>query len=517
MGNNNNKFNDEEEKLKRSYYETMARTLKDRYDKNRYDAFNQNYSLLSKDFERCYVNQRVTITTKNTNFIPWKSYLIRGLRAYGEKNGYIWVKPLYKFVSSSSFPEQTKYQNMFFYQEIQILLKPKIKHESNINNYEKENKENSDNNIIINNKEEKIDTSDPLYNIKQRISSNLMGSFISGESESINSSMRRDPNYEYQYNKTKIKEYMDIFKQHICIKEHPLHEIIINFIKNFSFEIDEVIDFYKNNHISKKEVCNERANDIIKQLQDFIVLMQNVIKLFYSRSISYFYFRDEKDEFLNLVSYIIFNSEKIYHKFFALFELMNLEKTKLFNDKLELLGDLEPQDIGVKDKFCLNEKTKKFMEKLKSEKKDTKIHTKIYKNKSNIVNTNIAFKVKGEEKLLDIKEDEDVSSSLNKIENESDIINTSKPKSELKESYYDGLKVTSDSGRLNFFTYNFSLISSNTKVPYGQAIEFIRKISDFKVPLEKLVVIASISSLITECVNVYWKIWKDLYNPLCLV
>ncbi len=37
-----------------------------------------------------------------------------------------------------------------------------------------------------------------------------MGSFISADSESPNSSMKTDPNIEYQYNKNKIKEYMEI-------------------------------------------------------------------------------------------------------------------------------------------------------------------------------------------------------------------------------------------------------------------------------------------------------------------
>ena len=50
-----------------------------------------------------------------------------------------------------------------------------------------------------------------------------MGNFISAESESPNSSLRRDPHYEYQYNKNKIKEYMEKFKDHLKIKEYLLY------------------------------------------------------------------------------------------------------------------------------------------------------------------------------------------------------------------------------------------------------------------------------------------------------
>ena len=47
----------------------------------------------------------------------------------------------------------------------------------------------------------------------------------------------------------------------------------------------------------------------------------------------------------------------------------------------------------------------------------------------------------------------------------------------------------------------FSILSQDkdySQMPYGQAIEFIKKIVDFKDPLEKLIIIASVSSLVTE-------------------
>ena len=55
-----------------------------------------------------------------------------------------------------------------------------------------------------------------------------------------------------------------------------------------------------------------------------------------------------------------------------------------------------------------------------------------------------------------------------------------------------------------------------SKIPYGQAIEFIKKIVDFKVPLEKLIIIASVSSLITESVNKYWKSMEKYIQPSML-
>ena len=350
MGNNTNNYTNEEENLKSSYYEIVNKTIQRRYIMNKNDLFNQRYSLFEKDFQKCYLNQRIVMTPLAKRFIPWKSYLMRRLINLSEEHGCIWAKNLYNYVSSESFPNQSKYQNMFFYQEFQILTKPRIKKGEDF-------EEDADN---------------PFDSIRTRISNNLMASFGSEDSSILYSNLEDDPNYEYQYNKSKIKEYIEIFREHISLKEHPINIIITAFIKEYIPFINDAIDFYNNNNNLNKIGCQEKADDIIYRLQDFIVIMQNVIKLFYSRSISYSFFKDEKDEFLNLVCFFIFNSDKIYTKFFRLFELMNMDKASLLQDKFDLLGDLQPQDMGIKDKFCLNEKTNNFIKTLKEKKKKNK-------------------------------------------------------------------------------------------------------------------------------------------------
>jgi hypothetical protein len=493
MGNSTNHFTNEEENLKSSYYEIVNKTIQRRYIKNKNDLFNQRYSLFEKDFQKCYINQKIVMTPLERRFIPWKSYLMRRLINLSEEHGCIWAKNLYNYVSNESFPNQNKYQNMFFYQEFKILTKPRIKK----------------------GKEEDLDEDDPFESIRTRISNNLMASFNSGDSSFLNSNLEEDPNYEYQYNKNKIKEYIEIFRKHISLKEHPINIIITVFIKEFIPFINDAIEFYNSNSNLNKIGCQEKADDIINRLQDFITIMQNVIKLFYSRSISYSFFKDEKDEFLNLVCFFIFNSEKIYTKFFRLFELMNMDKASLLQDKLELLGDLQPEEMGIKDKFCLNEKTNNFIKTLKEKKKDSK---------SNDDKNTLSYNFNGEEKniediafsnsSLNNKKDDMIDTNIinkdndNTIRTDSNMINNQEP-----------LKISSDSGKLYLFTKRFSIMSEGkdySKEPYGQAIEFLKKIIDFKVPLEKLIIIASISSLITECVNNYWKKVEKLIQPSML-
>jgi hypothetical protein len=331
--------------------------------------------------------------------------------------------------------------------------------------------------------------------------------------------LRKDPNYEYQYNKNKIKEYMEIFKEHLSLKDHPIYYVINSFINEFVPVIKGVNESYKNNLDPKNIGCDDKAKDVIKQLQNFIVLMQNVIKLFYSRSISYEYFRDEKDEFLNLVSYIIFSSVKIYDAFFQLFQFMNKDNIEKFEKKHEILGDITPEEIGIKDRFCLNEKTNIFMEELKTKKKNTKIYNKNGKNNEEEDNTELAININGKEKIIDINDDNNIDTSSKK--NQDNNINTDelKLKVDLNRNNSENLKVTSDSGKLNIITREFSLLSKEkeySKTPYGEAIEFIKKIVEFKVPLEKLVIIASVSSLITQSVNKYWKNMGRYIEPSML-
>ena len=113
MGNST--YTDEEKSLKNSYYKLMGRTLKDRYKKNRFDKFNQNYSLFAKDIKKSYINQKIIHSKLASYYISWKSYLLNALNNMAKEEAYTWAQNLCESISNESFPNQTKYQNMFFY------------------------------------------------------------------------------------------------------------------------------------------------------------------------------------------------------------------------------------------------------------------------------------------------------------------------------------------------------------------------------------------------------------------
>ena len=511
----NNNFTDEEKSLKSSYYNLLSKNLKNRYDNNHYDLFNQNYALFKKDFDKSYINQRILAIPLAQSYISWKSYLLYHLRYLEKENGYIWAHSLYEILSSENFPEQVKFQNLFFYQEHQILsnLKMKINSEFDFEDFGYTNmiKEKD----YISNVEEPLleqTPQDPFYIVKSKISNTLMASFISGGSDSFNSSLKKDPNKEYHFNKNKIKEYMDIFRQHLSIKEHPINFVIMEFFNQFIPRIDDVIKLYKTDYKDKKLSCEEKALDIITQLQEFMVLIQIVIKIFYSRSISYAYFRDEKDEFLNLVSFIIFNNDKIYKKFFELFELMNKENEEILESKFKLLGDLTPEEIGIKPEFCLNQKTNELIEKLKEETKNLPKSEKDLDNNNN--NDRLTLNINGEEKIINDETDIDTipvkENKEKEIQQSTNTINTNSSRLTM-----ENFKITSDTGKLNIFTNDLfkSTVNFESNEPYYEAILYIKKIKDFKVPLQKLIVVASLSNVITGCVNKFWKNMENIIKP----
>ena len=513
--------------LKKSYYKLLSKNLKDRRDSNSNDLFNINYSLFQKDFKKNYINQHIVLSRDVPN-ISWKIYLLHRLLLFSNE-GYLWADYLSKIIKREPFQEQIKFQNLFFYQEYQILTNPKLNITDKINfeefDYTYTIKDNDDFNNI--DEDPIITDRDPFTSMKNKIANNLMTSFLSVDSgnNSLNSSKKIDPNAEYHYNKTKINQYMNIFRQHLNIKEHPINFVMRQFVDQFIHKVNEVIESYRNNMNENKMSCKEKAEDIINQLQEFISMIQVVIKIFYSKSISYIYFKDEKDEFINLVSFFIFNNEKIYKKFFELFELMNTEKEKILEQKFEQFKDIQPEKVGIKDKFCLNQKTREFMDKLQKEEKNKEIENIKKENMELEFETNdnrLTFNINGEEK--DLNDDDNINTFETKEKNKDlnnknievkDSINNSVNVNDQSRLTTENFKISSDTGKLNIFTKDIFENSSeiDPNIPYSKAIVYMQKIVDFKAPLSKLIVVASVSNIITECVNRYWENMKYIIKP----
>ena len=104
--------------------------------------------------------------------------------------------------------------------------------------------------------------------------------------DEINSFLvENEPTLNYRLGKAKLKEYIDIFRRHLCHKDHPINIIFNRFYQEFNPIIINTISSCKN--ILNENDVLQKCEDIIYQLQDFMVTLQIITKLFYSNCISY--------------------------------------------------------------------------------------------------------------------------------------------------------------------------------------------------------------------------------------
>ena len=334
------------------------------------------------------------------------------------------------------------------------------------------------------------------------------------------------------------------------------------------------MEFCERNKENNKE-CMKKRREIIKEIQNFIEIKQVVLKLFYSKSINYKYFIDEKDEIINLLSYILFNIQKIYKYVSKIFYFMNYEKIEKLELQFQKIGELTPKDIGINPKFCLDKETDEYMKQFMNIKNNKKINNDNKKNKvsNNIINNNEGNN-KGEEKIIksnrvsrlveffesNNKKDEEENiiddnniinekitfNNLDKEMQENISINTEKSKTKKYNKSYKNLNYfelneeenSKTTFKLEDFRNNIesyqdkmnikellinnienecfpslpklpSVTNEQQKEPYLAAINYLKQIDAYKVPLEKLIVIALISVIITDCIDKYWGLLKN--------
>ena len=552
--------NSYKEKTKSSYYNNLNKYFRINQDKNYNNRNNISFSLLTKPFSNNIIHEQ-NLFNENED-ISWLTYLKRKLLFLSNNYNYIWAKNLYIFISKNKFPSQYKYISIFFYEEFQILSLPKLKHFQPILHYSSQNsnifkqrKKKKKNLYEINNDSsgeedlnelDKCSTNiknvngykeiiDNIYNNNEiKISNDILGSLASISFEEINSFLiENDPTINYKVGKHKLKQYIDVFRKHLCHKDHPINIIVNKFNNEFNPIILKSISSCKN--ILDDSESFKKCEDIIHQLQEFILILQVVTKLFYSKYISYEVFQDEKDEFLNLISFLVFNTGTIYNNIYEIIQIKNAQKIKNFEKKLENFGEMGPEDLGVKDIFCLNDITKEYMNKYinintsiisendkdKNIEKENNLSIKeICNNTSNnnMINNKTMPNSKEIKKYVINLDDSNNNKNYNNINNDISnnpnelALNINSEEKKTKINMSINLKISDNSDK-NIFLLNFgrrySSISLNKEKainePYYEAIKTLKNIIKCKTPLEKLVIIASVSSFITDCIYKFWK------------
>ena len=572
----------------------------------------KNFDQILEDSPNEFANEQNQTIFEPVEFVNWLDYLYSYLEEEKIKHRY-WAAQMLDKLDEEYFLSENKYLSQFFFEEYGIISIPDC-----INKKKK--------------RERKINTNTSMLNVTQNLGGSFGESFNQFESED-------DAGFKYKEFRNKVKRYIMTFKEHILNKDHPINIVAQIFESVWVDFANSKIDLMKKNY---PETTDENRKDIEKdiaeltyQFQKFVIKLQICLKLFYSRTINYSFFNEEKDELINLITTLIFRTGSIYEVMFSLYEFSLRNEIGDMIKKYEKLKRITPEDLGVAKQFCLNKETLDLQEQIllknlkeinELEKEDKhkgkesqefdinkgaiEIDLKENREKTNITTllTVIQDKKKrcprpGEKNMEDMKinlEFEDDSESQNTLaiyanKNDSvyvesnnnyigsilpklegndilapsanvsvdnatlhnkglpfnindsgdeligtnnNIINQNqnnknkqnnnylfnkKSQIEQQDDYNDNIFIIRDSnaagknvmpfvpekilGRVSFMKKN---IDDYLPYPYETAIQLLKQISKYKTPFEKMMIIASISNEITDCINDFWTIQSGI-------
>ena len=274
-----------------------------------------------------------------TNFINWLDFIYQYL--YKEKAlGLFWAEQMTIELDKEIFLSENKYLSEFFYEEFELENMPKcLYNETNLNNSTIKS-------------QQKIN----LDNSNLNITRNLGGSFMNSPN---NIEERNTINLKYKYFRDKIKGYINKFKQHIFNKDHPINRVTQIFVelwvKYAEIKINSLKKKYSdlNDKFNIDEI-NLVVNDLTQELQRFVVHLQISLKLFYSRTINYSYFNEEKDELINLITSLLFRTGNIYNTVFELYRLSMEQEIEKTTKNFQNLKKANPEEFGINKQYCLN-------------------------------------------------------------------------------------------------------------------------------------------------------------------
>ena len=85
-----------------------------------------------------------------------------------------------------------------------------------------------------------------------------------------------DSDSKYKSYRNKVKKYIEIFKQHITYKDHPINKVIQIFEKTWVKYIKKNIERINNNDqsLEDKAYANNLIDNLIREFQNFIIKVQ---------------------------------------------------------------------------------------------------------------------------------------------------------------------------------------------------------------------------------------------------
>ena len=570
MGNCTQKnSNDENKKIEQKYFSMINIVLMKKNYYNYSLKDNLKICLSEKNFDQANDNSVQYFTLipgeEPKDFINWLDFIYQYL--YKEKTvERYWASQVIEELDKEIFLSENKYLSEFFYEEFEFENAPESLWGNSLN--------------AKNSKKINFDSS--YLNVTQ----NLGGSF------NTNSNLYEDEdeaNLKYKHFRNKVKGYINKFKKQILNKDHPINRVTQIFVKKWwgyaELKIDSLKRKYQNlDNKNQLDEINLVVDELTKELQRFVVHLQIALKLFYSRTINYSYFNEEKDELINLITTLLFRTGNIYSTVFSLYKLSMDKEIKIMTKNFSELKNANPEELGIERQYCLNLTSLDYQEEILNkelkesddelvdidfEKKkigilldivrdnkkkvprygdreieETKVNLNYEENFSLIINDNVMQEesnnaniifnkalgtnrvsllprneLYGDNNLndssyfldnneIDTTEKEDVT-----VPNKTMIVRKIEEKND-KRTKINMPQMEKIFNRISYVrTKNIEYLS----YPYETAIQLLKQVKKYKTPFEKMMIFASISSEITECINDFWKdlseyIDKNLLN-----
>ena len=593
MGNSksNNNNNEDKNKIKKEYFSIINRILLEKNRTNSTLINNVKVALNEKNFDQISNTPvqyfKYAPNQEPEGFIYWLDFLYDYLFQEHSIDRY-WALQMKEKLDEEKFLSENKYLSQFFLEEFEIENEPKC---LNIQMNQ------------IKSGRKKINLNKSTLNVTQNLGGSFSNSFIKGDENEDLATLK------YKEFRNKVKRYILKFKEHILNKDHPINRVVqifesiwVEYVSSKIYSIKQKYEDY-NNKVFLKEI-NEIVNEMTEQLQRFVVHLHICLKLFYSRTINFSCFNEEKDELINLLTTLVFRTGKISNVIFELYKLSLNPEIDNMRENFNKLIKINPEELGIFKQFCLNLETLNYQEKILMDySKGNKINNGDIKtiNSSNTISTNLNIEenknsINGHRDIdvvlalvRDNKQrcpkfgDREIDETQVKLEYEEnfnmiprektkkkkkfdtlllpinevsiDIGDEMKSNTELNKYNIDDSNYINESvSNLNLFEdddFNKNLIVRSvtnlnireeksiipTKLekvfnrvsfvrtknieylsyPYETAIQLLKQIQKYKTPFEKMMIIASISSEITDCINDFWRdlnsyIKNDLLN-----
>ena len=585
MGNSAPKvFDNKKGKIEKNYFAKVNSILTQKNCMNYSLINNLKICLSEKNFDQVPDASvqyfKLNIGEEPSNFINWLDFIYQYLSREKSPDRY-WASEMLTELDKETFLYENKYLSEFFLEEFELENIPKCLF------FKKKSS-----------KSEKINFDTTSLNVTQ----NLGGSFMNNQN---NFEDKDISNLKYKHFRDKVKGYINKFKQHIFNKDHPINRVTQIFeeiwVKYAKVKINNIRESYKDLDDKRNiEEINFFVNELTQELQRFVVHLQISLKLFYSRTINYSYFNEEKDELINLITTLLFRSGEIYNTVFELYKLSLTQEIQKMAQNFQKLKRVAPEELGINRQYCLNLEsldcqeeilTKKLKELENKEdntdiinddnedndeefqkkkigiilevvrdnkkkcprygdreleettvnlnyeenydlipKESNQIESNDKNNDDNIILKKMSLLPKHElynesenlDSFIDEEEKEDIisTSEKGKERNKSEIfqsktliIRTSNLINKT-EAATNIPKLEKVFNRISYIrTKNIEYLS----YPYETAIQLLKQVKKYKTPFEKMMIFASISSEITECINDFWKdlseyIDKNLLN-----